>query len=123
MNTKRNERLAQDIYKWCIKRDLWGDTCIYFNGKAWASWSEWGDEKGNLIDDRLYEYENKDPLIQFTYANPKTVSMSFEGCLYHILNANINGWVKLEESFSKLFEKYHLYYEMGDAWNLAAYEF
>jgi hypothetical protein len=32
------------------------------------------------------------------------------------------GWVKLEDEFSKLFNKYGYYHEMGHAWNLAAYE-
>ena len=30
----RNESLAKDIYKWCKKKGLWDDNCIYFNGKA-----------------------------------------------------------------------------------------
>ena len=55
------ELLAKDIYKWCIKKNLWGDNCLYFDGKAWASWDEWNGEKGKQIGDRLYEYENKNP--------------------------------------------------------------
>lgn len=70
----------------------------------------------------LYEYEDKDPCDYFEYANPDTLSMSFEGSLNHVLNGYTRGWVKLEEQFGKLFEKYGLYYEMGHAWNLSAYE-
>ena len=44
MNT--NEALAKDLYKWCAKNDLWFDCCVYFNGKAWATWSEWHGENG-----------------------------------------------------------------------------
>lgn len=115
------ELLAKDIYKWCIKKNLWGDNCLYFDGKAWASWDEWNGEKGKQIEDRLYEYENKNPKDYFEYANPETLSMSFEGPLYMVLNAYVSGWVKLESQFVKLFEKYDLYYEMGHAWNLAAF--
>lgn len=116
------EALAIDIYNWCIGNDLWGDNCIYFNGKAWASWSTWGCEKGKKIADNLYEYEDKNPLDYFEYANPKTLSMSFEGSLNHVLNGYITGWTKLEKEFCDLFNKHGYYYEMGHAWNLSAYK-
>ena len=116
------EALAREIYDWCMKKNLWGDSCIYFGGKAWASWSKWADVKGKKIGDSLYEYENKNPKDYFEYANPDTLSMSFEGALNHVLNAYVPGWVKLEDEFSKLFNKHGYYYEMGHAWNLSAYE-
>lgn len=116
------ELLARDIYDWCVKNDLWGDNIIYFNGKAWSSSSEWGMVSGKKIDEELYEYENKNPLDYFEYANPNTLSMSFEGSLNHVLNGYVYGWVKLEAEFSKLFEKYGFYYEMGYAWSLSAYK-
>lgn len=117
------EKLARDIYEWCKKKYLWGDNCIYFHGKAWASWSEWHGEKGKQIDVDLYEYENKNPLDYFEYANPHTLSMSFEGDLYNVLNACTPGWVKLEDEFLRIFKKHGYYYEMGHAWNLSAYEY
>ena len=117
-----HEALANDIYNWCKKHDLWGDNCIYFNGKAWASWATWYGDNGKEIADNLYEYENKNPKDYFEYANPDTVSMSFEGPLYRVLNGYVRGWVKLESEFLKLFEKYGYYYEMGHAWNLSAYK-
>jgi hypothetical protein len=70
----------------------------------------------------LYEYDDKNPCDYFEYGNPNTLSMSFEGSLNYILNGYTRGWVKLEEQFSKLFEEYGLYYELGHVWNLAAYE-
>jgi hypothetical protein len=48
--------------------------------------------------------------------------MSFEGGLYSALNGYITGWSKLEEEFLKLFEKRGCYFELGNAWNLSAYE-
>lgn len=119
---KNMELLAKDIYDWCIKNELWGDNIIYFNGKAWSSSSTWRSEKGKKIAENLYEYENRNPLDYFEYANPNTLSMSFEGELNYMLNGYIRGWTKLEAEFLNLFEKYGLYYEMGHSWNLAAYE-
>lgn len=114
--------LAIDIYEWCKKHDLWGDNTIYFDGIAWANSPEWGGVKGRKITEDLYEYEDKNPEDYFEYANLETLSMSFEGSLYHVLNGYVRGWIKLEGEFHKLFEKHGLYYEMGHAWNLAAYE-
>ena len=115
------ELLAKDIYDWCIENELWLDCCIYFNGKSWASWSTWNGIDGKKIGNMLYEYENKDPRRYFEYANPNTLSMSFEGDLNHVLNGYVHGWVELEEQFLRLFEKYGMYYEMGHAWNLSAF--
>ena len=116
------EALAKDIYDWCIKNDLWGDNCIYFNGKAWASWDNWHNENGIKINDRLYEFQNRNPVEYFEYANPDTLSMSFEGPLYYVLNGYVKGWTKLENEFYDLFNKYGYYYEMCHAWNLSAYK-
>ena len=114
--------LAIDIYEWCQKHDLWGDNIIYFDGKAWSNRETWGGVKGKKIAEDLYEYDDRNPEDYFEYANPETLSMSFEGGLNHVLNGYTRGWVKLEEQFGKLFEKYGLYYEMGYAWSLSAYE-
>ena len=116
------ELLAKDIYNWCIKRHLWGDNIIYFCGKAWSSSPEWSGTQGKQIAEDLYEYDGKNPKDYFEYGNPDTLSMSFEGPLYHVLNAYVGGWTKLESQFSKLFEKYGLYYEMGYSWSLSAYK-
>lgn len=121
MNEKM-ELLAKDIYKWCVKKDLWGDNIIYFNGKAWSSSSEWSGVQGKEIAENLYEYEGKNPKDYFEFGNPDTLSMSFEGSLNHVLNGYVRGWTKLESQFANLFAKYGLYYEMGYSWSLSAYE-
>ena len=114
--------LAIDIYEWCQKHGLWGDNIIYFDGIAWSNSETWNGEKGKKIAEDLYEYEDRNPSDYFEYANSKTLSMSFEGSLNHVLNGYTNGGWKLEEEFSKLFKKYGLYYEFGHSWNLSAYE-
>ena len=114
--------LAIDIYEFCRKHDLWDDNVIYFDGKAWTNSEVWYGEEGKNLAEELYEYENRNPKDYFEYANKNTLSMSFEGGLNHMLNGHMIGWIKLEEQFSKLFTKYNLYYEMGYAWSLSAYE-
>lgn len=115
------ETLAKEIYLWCKANDLWGDNTIYFDGRAWSDLKTWSGETGRKIDEDLYEYENKNPKTYFEYANPDTLSMSFEGALYYVLNANVRGWIKKEAAFQELFEKHGVYYELGHAWNLSVY--
>lgn len=114
--------LAKDIYKWCKKKNLWGDNIIYFDGKAWSSSETWGKEQGKKIAEDLYEYEGCNPKNYFEFANPDTLSMSFEGSLNHVLNGYVSGWSKLEIEFGNIFAKHGCYYELGHAWNLSAYE-
>lgn len=121
--TYNTEKLAKEIYNWCKANNLWGDNIIYFKGKAWSNSEEWGGVKGKYIVEDLYEYDDKNPRDYFEYVNePNILSMSFEGSLNHVLNAYVNGWVNLEEEFSALFKRHGLYYEMGYAWSLTAYE-
>lgn len=114
------EKLAKELYDWCVKKNLWDDNCIYFNNKAWASWGTWSDEQGKKIGDRLYEYENKNPRDYFS-GGDSVIACSFEGALNHTLNGYVHGWIKLENEFYKLFEKYGLIFEMYNSWNGNAY--
>ena len=114
------EQIAKAIYDWCIENEMWQYVSIYFDGKAWSSYKRWGGEDGRRIGDRLFEYEDKNPLDYFEHAHPDTLSMSFEGELYDMLNY---GWFAEElESFSKLINGFGYYYELGNAWNLSLYK-
>lgn len=56
------------------------------------------------------------------YNNPDTLTMTFEGPLYHAMNEG--GWDKPGEAWydlNEIAEKYGLYHEMGYAWSLAFY--
>ena len=117
----KNEALVRDLYKWCVKNNLWDDNCIYYDNKAVASWPEWSGVKGKKIADRLYEYENKNPR-DFFPGGDSVISMSFEGNLNHVLNAYVKGWVKLENEFNNIFDKYRLVFEMYNSWNGNAYK-
>lgn len=118
--TTKYERLAKDIYNWCVEHELWDDNTIYFDGKAWSNLPTWGGEKGIKICEDLYEYANRNPKNYFEYANPDTLSMSFEGGLNHVLNEYVDNCLPLIEEFRELFHKYGLYWEFGNSWNLSA---
>lgn len=116
-NTERNEKVATEIRNWMLDNEIWIDTRIYFNGKAYGT-SKDGEFYYNDRN-HLVVLEDINPLDYFEYVNPETISMSFEGPLYDILNYSGG---RLEMEFSKILEKYGLYYELGNAWNLTCGE-
>ena len=108
---ERNEALASDILRLLKHYNITLDVIIYYNGKRMFAENE-KVEKANVED-------------YLEYSNPDTVSMSFEGELNHILNgacSDLELMDRVLEDLSKLFDKYDMYYEMGDAWNLTTYE-
>ena len=124
MTRSKFEKLAFEIIDWCKERELWGDSSIYFNGKALSTWNNWEGEEGSKIAEDVYEYTDKNPLYYFQYAKPETLSMSFEGPLYMILNAYWENktWLSWYEEFNALFERHGYYFEQGSAWNLSVCE-
>lgn len=116
--TKKDiEILVNEILAYLAKNEMDNDVCIYFNNRRIVTGTSWDDKKKELIPYKKVE-ENVNPLDYFKYANPKHIlSMSFEGPLYHLLNDGDDR----QEEFLAIFEKFGLYYELGNAWNLSAY--
>jgi hypothetical protein len=117
-NTKtKNRKLANEIRDWLIDHEMWIDTRIYFDGVVYAT----SDGKKCYYNDRehLIEMED-DPARCMEYFNRETVTMSFEGPLYDLIN--YDDCSELFEEFGEIFRKYGYYYELGNAWNLACYE-
>lgn len=109
---ERNEKCATEILEFILKNELGGDMSIYFNNKAFRFTSQ-------------TEYKTLDDVkgsTFFHYSNDDTVSMSFEGTFYEVMNRYVEGSNKLIEQFDKIIEKYGFYYELGNAWNLSLYE-
>lgn len=113
--TKTNiEEFAQEIIAFLNKSQLANGVSIYYNNKVVR-------DRGDYDDDYNYipkweTTENVDPHDYFDWAAyDHILSMSFEGALYYAINEY--GC----EGLDKIFEKYGLYYELGNMWNLSAY--
>lgn len=102
------EKMAYEIQKLCIKKG-WGDTIIYFNNKRiFADYYKHTNEEVE---------ENVNPHDYFEYAAyDHILSMSFEGGLYDYIYNNIDA-----PALSKVFEKYGVYFELGNQWNLSVF--
>lgn len=119
LSEEQTEELAQAIYQLLLRHEMWIDVCIYFNGKCMSTSGK--DETGMetfRYNEAPFIEEDVDPHLYFNYVGP-TLSMSFEGPMYHALNYGGNDLFLTE--FNALLRQYGLYYELGDAWNLSVY--
>lgn len=115
------QKLATEIFEWLNNKRMWVDITIYFNGKCWST-SNKDNTEFSYNNGKYFEYE-AEPKDHFEYVRKENIlSMSFEGALYNVLNGYVSGWVKLEDEFRRIFEKYGLYFELGNAWNLTSFE-
>jgi len=115
------EELVKEIEEFLKEHELIGDVCIYFNNKRHL-WHSKYDKEWNFLGFGCDVQEDISPLDYFECVNTEHIlSMSFEGNFYHVLN----GWDeysdKMQQKFMDILDKYNLYYELGDAWNLTCY--
>ena len=103
---KTIEAIANKIWAELEKRHAEEDVCVYYNNK------------------RIHKKNGKkvvetdiNPHDYFSYAAEKHIlSMSFEGSLYEEINyGNGAKWL------NNILDKYGLYYELGNSWNLTVY--
>lgn len=112
------ERLANEIIAFLEIHDIANDVNIYYNGNVVKSKADYNTNtrKCSYTWTKTYDV---DPHKYFEYAAYNHIlSMSFEGALYELLNYSGG---KTMDKFMKIFEKYGLYYELGNAWNLSCY--
>lgn len=115
------EELADRIYKLFRKNNMWSDCRIYFNGNALDTNDGSANGAGSLhYDGMAFLHEGMDPNEYFEYVNPEHIlSMSFEGPIYHMFN--YNEYRSVMTQFRKLLDRFGVYYELGNAWNLTLY--
>ena len=110
------ERLANEIIAFLELYDIADSVSIYYNGNVVRSKSEYTNGKYSYF---WVKTDDVDPHDYFEYAAYNHIlSMSFEGGLYDVLNYSGG---HIYEKFVKIFEKYGLYFELGNAWNLSCY--
>lgn len=120
---KRNNKLMLDIIKYLQKKDYFSDINIYTNGHKYSSEKHEGDTELTTRYGTYYDCGEWDVETQIEFNNPKTLTMTFEGPLYHDYNHNYEFQAcHAERDITKICDKYGLYPEQGYAWSLACYE-
>jgi len=119
-DSEKLEALAWEIHRWLREREMWVDVCIYYDGKCMSTDSVVDGEHVFRYNGEPFIEEDKDPRDYFEYvAEEHIISMSFEGPLYDLIN--YSGGKMLDE-FYALFNKYGLFFELGNGWNLTCYK-
>ena len=110
LTAEQKEKMAHEILGLLTEYDLNTDVNIYFNNKRLT-----GD--GAIT-------ENMRGSDYFKYANDETLSMSFEGEFYEVINYYCPAMADIVmPKFAGILDAYGLFYEMGDTWNLALCHF
>ncbi|OME54012.1 hypothetical protein BSK59_15640 [Paenibacillus odorifer] len=109
---ERNEKISNEIRDFLVKHELGLNVSIYFNGKAYRFRTE----------TEYYVIEDIKGSEFFEYANDETVSMTFEGSFYYVVNGYADASKSLMKKFNTILEKSSMYYEQGHAWNLSLHE-
>lgn len=108
--TKKDiEQMANDIMCLLLAHYLEEDVSIYFNNKR-------------MDKDGIEEDINPKDYLEYA-ANNHILSMSFEGRFNHILNDYLDATYCdfIINKFNDILNEYHVYYELGNSWNLTCY--
>lgn len=114
------EALAWEIQKWLRSHEMWQDVCIYYGDQRMSTFQNTNGKTKFRYNGEPFIEEGFNPKDYCEYANPDTITMTFEGPLYDVLNWNAGE--QLEQEFCQLIHKYGFYYEMGYPWSLSLYE-
>lgn len=114
------KKMAVEIRELLLDAGMWQDTEIYFNGKRFTSHDPADDKYYYNDREHLIVEENQNPRTYFEYvAEEHILSMAFEGPVCEMIYYGVYPAVK--KKFDKIFEKYGVYYEQGDHWNLTCF--
>ena len=120
MSTTDKLNMLTKIVNLLRKENCFQDVCIYIDNRRYFSEKcDW--HKNQKFDDdlQLWYQDDIDVTDYIEYSNPDTLTISFEGPLYHALNY---GDGKLEKKLNQIAKTYGLYLEYGYAWSLSFYE-
>lgn len=114
-------KLMESIMLYLYKQNATDMVNFYVNEKHYSTEKHENYIKHDLGNNQFY-WEDPQPCNvekQIEYNNPKTITMTFEGPMYHDINY---GKCKILTQIKKLAKPYNLYPELGYAWSLTLYE-
>ena len=109
MNKKIRKELADKTIKLLKDYEAFGDVGVYYDGIRVTSGRDGKDVEEEVDVSTITKYCNKD-----------TITICFEGVLYHAIN--YGDYPELVKALDNLFAEYGYYYDLGEAWNMALYK-
>lgn len=121
--TKNPYVLMEALIDYLAPKGLFYDVYIYVENNRYLSTPLRGSSTTELQTSKGTVYYQEDGTFNVRdyveYSNPNTLTLTFEGPLYHALNY---GTGKVDEQIDKIAERYGLYWEFGYAYSLSFYE-
>ncbi len=115
------QELAERLIDRFIKDEVFSEVCIYVNGKRYrADNNNNAKECQTAAGNRYFEENGEfDPAEYLDHCNSKTVTITFEGPLYDMINYMDYDYIyKLDQD---ILNDYGMYFEQGNNWNMSAY--
>ena len=122
LSSAQIRKMAEEIRKFFLDNDMWVDTRIYFNGKAFST----DDEYGYYYNDpnHLVVLEDQDPHKYVDYVGD-VLTITSEGDFCGAMNNYCEygskwDW-KIQEGFNDILKTYGCYAEEGHHWSWGVY--
>jgi len=120
LTERKIEKMAVEIREFLLKHGMWQDVNIFFNRKMFSQHDPADDRFYYNDRNHLVEMEDVNPSDYFKYVNPDHIlSMSFDGRVYEMIHYGTKP--EIMKKFDEIFEKYGVYYQLGDYWNFTCY--
>ena len=116
------QRIALKLVDRLASMDMWLDVRIYAGGNMYASdmSSPYDLEAKTKRGTKYFVSRCDDPSIYVEGADPRTISMTFEGPLYEWLNYAAGGQDWLYGISNEYLAPYGLYFDMVNAFTMSA---
>lgn len=117
--------LSLEIADFLKSKELWDGIHIYVANKCIKSEKDMFDrndyiEKVSPNGTKYFEKDDVDVTEKIEYCNKDTITITFEGSLYSVINYNDFDFI--DKMNRKFLDDYGLYFEQGHAWSMAAYK-
>lgn len=129
--TKRNRpvtpenmrRMALSVIRYLNRYGLFYAVDIWAGGMHYSDSKHPGQElRTDLVKNaEVWACEEDMSAQPCEYRNPETLTMTFEGPLYHSINNGLYRGYKAYRELDGIFARYGLYSELGHAWSLSCW--
>ena len=121
VTTETMREMAKKAIRYLHGRGLFYDVEIYAGGMQYASACQPGLAKDGSVPG-MELWSGRCHTCPSEYANMETLTMLFEGPLYHAIHYNEGYGGRCLAELNEIFAEYGLYAELGHAWSMACYE-
>lgn len=117
------QAMALSVIRYLNRYHMFHDVNIYAGGMHYSSDRHPGQtERTDMVRNCTVYASQRDPEdCPCEYHNPGTLTMTFEGPLYHAINYGLGRGYRAQADLDGIFARYGLYLELGHAWSLTCY--